>query len=75
MPYTAALAGAGLDAEQHSDRPVIAVVTFDRIHTQTVRYRPIDDPDCWEIGQPYVPISELPFDYPRQLLLRVTWVY
>ncbi len=61
--------------DQHSDRPIIAAVEFDGIHTQTVRYTPIGDPERWEVGQPYVPISVLPFDYPRRLILRVTWMY
>jgi len=63
------------NAEPHSDRPIIACVEIDRIHTQTVRYTPTGDPERQEIGQPYVPISILPFDYPRRLILRVTWVY
>ena len=61
--------------EPHSDRPIIAAVKFYKIHTQTVRYKPIGDPESWEIGEPYVPISALPFDYPLQLILRVTWMY
>jgi hypothetical protein len=56
-------------------RPIIAVVEFERTHTQTVRYSPVGDPKGWEIGQPYVPISELGFPYPKRLILRVTWEY
>jgi hypothetical protein len=63
------------NAEPHSDRPIIAAVEFDRIHTQTVRYQPTGDPERWEIGQPYVPISVLLFPYPRRLILLVTWTY
>lgn len=57
------------------DRPIIAAVAFDRVHTQTVRYSPIGDPDVWELGQPYVPTSELGFPYPIRLIVRVGWVY
>jgi hypothetical protein len=58
------------------DSPIIAVVAFDRVHTETVRYSPIGAlPEDWEIGQPYIPISVLPADYPRRLILQVTWKY
>jgi hypothetical protein len=63
-----------LNEELHSDRPITAAVKIDRIHTQTVRYTPIGHPKSWEIGQPYVPMSVLPRDYPKRLIIRVTWI-
>jgi len=59
---------------ERNEHPIIAVVEIDREHTRTVRYSPLGDPERWEIGQPYVPISELGDPYPQQLILLVGWV-
>jgi hypothetical protein len=62
------------NAEPNSNRPITAVATIDRILTQTVRYTPIGQSKGWEIGQPYVPMLVLPLDYPKRLILRITWI-
>ena len=59
--------------EENPDLPIIAAVEFDRIHTQTVRYKPVGEPDRWELGQPYIPKSILSSDYPKRLILLVMW--
>ena len=67
----------GLNAEQiweRNDRLIVAAVKFYETKTQTVRYRPLGDPKDWEVGEPYVPISELGNPYPKRLILLVGWV-
>ena len=58
---------------ERKDQPIVAAVEFDRLHIRTVRYTPLGD--LREIGQPYVPISELGDPYPKRLILLVGWVY
>lgn len=54
--------------------PIVAAVERHEDHTQTVRYRPLGDPKSWEIGEPYVPKSQLGNPYPERLILLVGWV-
>jgi hypothetical protein len=60
--------------EPHSTWDITSVVEFAELHTKTARYRPILEPKYWEIGEPYVPISVLPSDLPRKLILRIRWM-
>jgi len=55
------------------ERPIIATLERVRDHTKTVRYRPIGAPDCWELGEPYVPYALLPTPPPARLRLEVHW--
>jgi len=55
------------------ERPIIATLQRVREHTETVRYRPIGDPESWEIGEPYVPYAILPAPPPERLRLEVRW--
>ena len=60
---------------ERNSRPIVAAVAFDRVHTQTVRYTPLCDSKSSQIGQPYVPKSELGDPYPERLVALVRWVY
>ena len=60
---------------RRNDHPIVAAVESYEIHTRTVRYRPLGDQKDWEIGEPYVPISELGNPYPERLVFLVGWVY
>lgn len=50
-----------------------AVVTRVDELTKTVRYKPVGDPETWQIGEPYIPMSILPEPWPDRLNIAVAW--
>jgi hypothetical protein len=63
--------GAHLDYTTESGQPIVAALRWYSDHTQTVRYQPFGDQTDWEIGEPYIPISELGDTYPKRIVLVV----
>jgi hypothetical protein len=49
-------------------REIIATVQLMKKCTETIRYRPIGDPDEWGIGEPYLPVA---LTYGESPVLRV----
>ncbi|MHC4132078.1 MAG: hypothetical protein ACYSSP_08275 [Planctomycetota bacterium] len=52
--------------------PIIATVEKYSTHTKTIRYRPLDNPESWEIGEPYIPYELTGEEAPR-LRVIVLW--
>lgn len=53
--------------------PLVATVAWREEHTRTIRYTPVGvDSECWEIGEPYVPIP-LTWGGAERLRVIVLW--
>lgn len=62
------------EATATADRANIkSVVEFVEVHTVTIRYAPTGDQESWQIGEPYIPRSELPEPPPKRLYIAVSW--
>ncbi len=55
-----------------AEKPILSKVQLKSIHSETVRYTPVE-PDYFEIGDPYIPMSLLLPDPPETLLIKVRW--
>lgn len=69
-----------LERERASSEPTLRLAPIDTIvchvsdHSHTVRFRPFDNRDSWEIGEPYVPVALLPTPSANEIRIRVEWV-
>ncbi|MBA4399132.1 MAG: hypothetical protein C0396_04595 [Anaerolinea sp.] len=58
------------------DYPIKVIVQKHSTHTRTIRYRPSgENPNQWEIGEPYIPKDILTEPYPEKVYLEVRWDY
>jgi hypothetical protein len=52
------------------EKPILAKIGYTELHTETFRYDPFDVKEP-EIGNPYIPMSLLPSEPPKVLLVKV----
>lgn len=57
----------------HGEGNIEVVVEFAKEHSETIRYRPVGNPEQWMVGEPYVPKTALPNPRPQRLLITVSW--